>query len=189
MSSAAITFGRFQPPTTGHLKLIQAVAAQDTDHNFIYASHSQDAKNNPLSYDDKMFALRTIVEQHRISVDVVGSDARNIIEALAELTGVVDDVIVVVGEDRVEDFRTLLEKYNNTPDGSGTIPFSFDSIEVVSAGERDPDASGVTGMSATKMRQAATENDFDSFQNGSPFTSVTDTEWLFNTVQQALGVL
>jgi hypothetical protein len=149
-----VTFGRMNPPTTGHSKLVRMVAKtarRNKADAAVYLSHSEDKKKNPLSYEDKIkfakYAFGSIVKE---------SDARNIIEVLKELESAYTDVIIVVGSDRVREFDTLANKYNGKE-------YNFKSIETVSAGDRDPDAEGVTGMSASKMRQMATDGEVSPF--------------------------
>lgn len=188
MRTVAVTFGRFSPPTNGHLKLLEAVANQPADSKQIYTSHSQDKKKNPLSYDVKIQLLQQLVSEQHIGVTVVPTEARTLVQVLGELTGQFDVTIVVVGSDRVPEFQALLDKYNGIPDKTGSIPFSFDSVEVVSAGERDPDAEGVEGMSATKMRQAAKDEDYAAFQQGSPFKSQKLTKQMYIETRKGMGI-
>jgi len=157
--SIVITFGRMNPPTTGHSKLVRMVtktARRNKADAAVYLSHSQDKKKNPLSYEDKIkattYAFGSIVKK---------SDARTIIEVLKELDGTYSNVIIVVGSDRVQEFDTLANKYNGSD-------YTFKSIKVVSAGDRDPDAEGVEGMSASKMRQLAKDGEVASFIAGLP---------------------
>jgi hypothetical protein len=158
-SAVVLTFGRFNPPTSGHQKLVEAVkkiAVKKGAKPLVYLSHSQDSKKNPLSYKDKMkFAREAFGDLMHMS------KARTILEAMKELQNTYKNVTVVVGSDRVEEFNTLLNKYNGKE-------YKFDSIVVESAGERDPDAEGVAGMSASKMRQAVKENDMKAFKSGLP---------------------
>ena len=97
------------------------------------------------------------------------------------------DLVMVVGSDRVKEFSTLLNRYNDAPDKKGNQLFKFDSIDVISAGERDPDAEGVEGMSASKMRAAATAGDFDSFKTGLP-SGFRDALKLYNDVRKYMGI-
>ena len=99
------------------------------------------------------------------------------------------NLIMVAGSDRVKEFSTLLNRYNDAPDKKGNQLFKFDSVEVVSAGERDPDAEGVEGMSASKMRAAATDGDYDSFSMGIPATlSDADKKKLYRDVRKYMGI-
>ena len=157
--TAVISWGRMNPPTIGHEKLANKVAATAKSNNatpIIYLSHSQDAKKNPLSYEDKYMFARTAFGSM-----IKKSDAKTIIQVMQELQKRFTDVILVVGADRITEFETLLNKYNGKD-------FNLNSIKVVSAGDRDPDAEGVEGMSASKMRAAAAKGDADAFKSGLP---------------------
>jgi len=161
-STVVLAFGRLNPPTKGHEVLAMAVQklAQkyNADHVF-YISRTQDSKKNPLNVDQKVHYAR----QSFKGLNVVGASdkVRTFIEAAKELTGKYDNLVMVAGSDRVLEYKQLLDKYNGKD-------FNFKSILVVSAGERDPDAEGAAGMSATKMRQAAAENNFAKFKQGVP---------------------
>ena len=158
-TTAVVSFGRMNPITVGHEKLAMKVmdeARRRKATPLIFLSHSQDAKKNPLSYDDKvMFAKRAF------GAIVKESPAKTIIDVAKSLTGKFKKLVVVVGSDRVAEFETLLNKYNGKD-------YKFDFIDVVSAGGRDPDAEGVAGMSASKMREFAANNDMKSFSSGLP---------------------
>ena len=185
MKKFTFAFGRFNPPTLGHRKLANKVTDtasrnKSRDHA-IYLSHSQDKTNNPLSYENKTHYARIAFG------DLVRrSKARTIIEVMKEIEkNKFTDVVLVAGSDRVNEFKTLLNKYNGKD-------FKFNSIEVVSAGERDPDARGAKGMSASKMRAAAKKNDFESFKKGSPFSkfkpSEKSLELMFKDVRKGMGL-
>jgi hypothetical protein len=157
--TAVMSWGRMNPPTLGHEKLankVMSIAKANGATPIVYLSHSQDAKKNPLSYEDKyMFARAAFGPM------IQKSNAKTIIQVMQELEKKYSDVILVVGADRIVEFETLLNKYN------GKV-FTFNSIKVVSAGERDPDAEGVEGMSASKMRAAAASGDEAAFKSGLP---------------------
>jgi hypothetical protein len=157
--TAVISWGRMNPPTVGHEKLANKVAATAKANSavpIIYLSHSQDAKKNPLTYEDKyMFARAAFGPM------IQKSKAKTIIQVMQELQKKFTDVIMVVGADRIVEFQTLLNKYNGKD-------FALNSIKVISAGERDPDAEGVEGMSASKMRAAAASGDDAAFKSGLP---------------------
>ena len=156
----AFTFGRFNPPTTGHEKLIQKLANQGGEI-MVFPSHSQDPKKNPLPHPRKIAYMKKMFP--RYSKSIMTSKARNVFEISTDLYNKgYTDITMVVGSDRVKEFDALLKKYNGVKGTHGF--YDFDSISVVSAGERDPDAEGVEGMSASKMRAAAVANDFDSFE-------------------------
>ena len=184
---AVFTFGRFNPPTTGHEKLIEklaSVAKQNSANYFVYPSHSQNPKKDPLPHPKKIAYMRAMFPKHKRNI--IASKQRNVFEIATELYGKgFSAIIMVVGSDRVDEFNNLLTKYNNVEGRHGF--YNFTNIEVVSAGERDPDAEGVTGMSASKMRAAASANDFDQFQLGLP-SGFRDGEKLFKDVRKAMGI-
>lgn len=155
-----ITFGRFNPPTTGHEKLINQVASMAGEDEYrIYPSRSHDPKKNPLDPETKVHYMRNAYPDH---ADKIHNDenVKSIFDVLEGLHGEgYSDVNIVVGGDRVKEFDALANKYN------GKL-YNFNSINVKSAGDRDPDADDVTGMSASKMRAAAAANDFEGFSQG-----------------------
>ena len=186
--TAVFTFGRFNPPTTGHEKLIEALAKEQGKNPgsrmYVYPSHSQNAKKDPLPHAKKVAYMKKMFPRYKKNIMV--SRARNIFEVATELHNKGHKaVVMVVGSDRVDEFDNLLNKYNGEEGRHGF--YGFDNIEVVSAGERDPDAEGVTGMSASKMRAAASQNDYDSFKEGLP-KGFTDGEKLFKDVRKNMGI-
>jgi len=184
--TASFTFGRLNPPSIGHQQLVKTLASQNTDEHFLYLSHTQDAKKNPLSYEDKLRFVDELFGINYPSVTIVASPARTVIEILQELTGKYDHITMVVGSDRVNDFKKMLDAYNGRPDKAGNILYSFSSIEVVSAGDRDPDAEGVEGMSASKLRALAAENDFEQFAKGIPTDNAQLAREIFTAVRKGL---
>ena len=182
MKKAVITFGRFNPMTVGHEKLVNKVkdvSKKISGDPHIYLSHTQDKKRNPLDYKTKVK-----LAQRAFGSVVKKSRARTIIEIMKELEKKkYTDVHLVVGSDRVKEFDTLLQKYNGKD-------YTFDSIKVESAGDRDPDAEGVSGMSATKMRLAAKSDDLPRFKSGAP-SKLSDKEikLMYDKVQAVLEEL
>ena len=176
-------FGRFQPPTTGHELLVNAVkkiaAAQGADH-VIFASKSEDKKGNPLPVARKVYYLKRMFPNTNFVA--ASAEIRTFMEAAKMLSGKYKNLVMVAGSDRVPEYKKLLDKYN------GNV-FNFDTIEVVSAGERDPDADSASGMSGTKMREAAKRGDFNSFKKGLP-NSLTelDGKRLMNEVRVGMGI-
>lgn len=168
---AVITFGRFNPVTTGHLKLFKEISEIPADKHYIYASHSQDPKKNPLPYGLKIMYIRALLKENPdIHAEVVESDAKNILDALHEINEEgVTEVAILVGDDRLDVFTALINKYNNHATKEGIIPYSFDKIDFISAGKRDANADDVTGMSASKMRQLILDKDEEGFINAAPF--------------------
>ena len=160
-----ITFGRFNPPHVGHEKLINRVA--DEAHSsgadyMIYPSHSNDPKKNPLDFGTKLNAMQHMFPSHASNIANDPQNGRNIFDVLKNLHAQgYDSVKVVVGDDRVKEFTNMTSKYNGKT-------YNFGKLDVVSAGERDPDSDDVEGMSASKMRKAAMENDYDAFKKGLP---------------------
>ena len=184
--TAVFTFGRFNPPTIGHQKLLQRVlrvAKQKGGDAHIFGSFSQDKKKNPLSHVDKMKYLKEMFPTEMRGYRPT-SGLRTAIDVAVHLNSY-DHLVMVVGSDRVNEFDRLLSTYNGVDARHGK--YEFKSIEVVSAGERDPDAEGVTGMSASKMRAAAGSGDFDSFKLGLP--KGYDGTRLFNDVRKGMGIM
>lgn len=179
------TFGRFNPPTVGHEKLFDKVKSASNGVYRIYGSKSQDPKKNPLSFKQKVKFLRKMFPKHARSV-MADSDVRHVMDIAVKLYNQgFTSVNMVAGSDRVKDFEVLLNKYNGVKARHGFYEFK-DGVKVISAGERDPDAEGVTGMSASKMRAAAAEGDAVSFAKGVP--SGYDSKDLFNAVRKAMGI-
>ncbi len=181
MKYAVITFGRLNPPTIGHQALVDKVkqTAKDVGGTpMVYLSHSQDSKKNPLSYEDKIKYSRKA-----FGAVVKKSKARTIIEVLKELQRVYTGVFLVVGSDRIQEFTRLITKYNGKE-------FNFDKIEFVSAGERDPDADDVSGMSASKMRAAAQADDYNTFKKGTPKgLSEKDKKDMYDKLREGMDLI
>ena len=150
--NVVFTFGRFNPPTTGHEKLIQKVASVAGSSPFrIYPSYSQNQKKDPLPFTLKIAYMRKMYPKYARNI-VADKDARTAINIATKLYDEgFKNVTMVVGSDRVREFSSLLNTYNGV-EGKRHGFYKFDNINVVSAGERDPDAEGVEGMSASKMR-------------------------------------
>ena len=181
----SITFGRFNPPTVGHEKLLDTVAkeAKSSGGEYrIYPSRSQDPKKNPLDPGTKIKFMRLAYPDHANAI-VDSDNMRTIFDVLSALdSDGYSSVNIVVGGDRVSEFNSLATKYN------GDL-YTFDEIKVTSAGGRDPDAEGVEGMSASKMRKAAVEGDFDTFDDGlTKDLSKKDREALYLTLRQSMQV-
>ena len=180
-----IAFGRFNPPHAGHLQLMNTAslaAEQDGGDYVIVPSRSEDPKKNPLNADEKVEFMRQMFPQHspRIQND---NNTRTIFDVLkkAHLDGYTN-VRIVGGSDRVKEFDKLANNYN------GTL-YQFDNIEVISAGDRDPDSDGVEGMSASRLRLAAAENDFRTFKSAMPDgMRPRDSRELFNLVRVSMGI-
>ena len=185
--TVVFTFGRFNPPTTGHEKLIKKVASVAGSNPFrIYPSHSQNPKKDPLPYALKVAYMRKMFLRYGNSI-IADKNAKTAIDIAVKLYDEgYTSLVMVAGSDRVKEFSTLLKKYNGV-EGKRHGYYKFDMIDVVSAGERDPDAEGVEGMSASKMRAAASAGDFDSFKTGLP-SSFKDAQKLYNDIRKYMGI-
>tara|TARA_Y100001937_G_C7098664_1_gene321408 strand:+ start:289 stop:1143 length:855 start_codon:yes stop_codon:yes gene_type:complete len=178
-STAAFIFGRFNPPTIGHKKLFDKLKSVNPVF-FVFATKTQDKKSNPLAYAEKIAAMDA---QFPEMADYVINDPniRTIIDVMQfiEKAGHTN-VIMVAGSDRVQSFDDLLQKYNGKE-------YNFKSIKVVSAGERDPDSDSVSGVSASKAREAAKLNDFDQFQTMFAGNEKVKRK-IFDMVRQGMGL-
>ena len=187
--TAVFSFGRLNPPTTGHQKLLQKIiqtSKQMAGYACLYVSHSQDPKRNPLSAKQKVTYVKKMFPKEARQIKVKeDSSIRNAIDVATTLNGHYENLVMVVGSDRVKDFKTLLNKYNGVESRHGY--YKYDNIQIVSAGERDPDAEGVAGMSASKMRAAAASGDYESFSLGLP-SSFKDGEKLFKDIRLGMNV-
>ena len=184
-----MAFGRMNPPTTGHLKLIDKVkstAEKMGAKHTVVVSHSQDSKKNPLSSDQKIKHLKRYSSGTHFEAS--SKDKPTILHHAARLHAAGHDHLVVVGgSDRVKEMHELLHKYNGVEGKHGH--YNFKKIEVKSAGHRDPDAEGAEGMSGTKMREHAKNKDFSSFRQGVP-SHVPDhhVKDLMNDVRKGMGI-
>ena len=186
--TCVFTFGRFNPPTIGHEKLIDRVAAEAKKvagaPYYIFASHSENPKKDPLPYSKKVAYMKKMFPKQ--ARNIIVDKARNVFEIAVSLHNKGHrSIIMVAGSDRVAEFEKLLNTYNGVEARHGY--YGFDNIEVISAGERDPDAEGVTGMSASKMRAAASANDFDQFKLGLP-SGFRQAMSLFKDVRKYMGI-
>src|SRR6056300_51049 len=186
--TCVFTFGRFNPPTTGHEKLLDKVASVAKSNPgapyYVFASHSENAKKDPLPYAKKVAYMKKMFPKH--ARNIIVDKARNVFDIAVSLHNKGHkSIVMVVGSDRVDEFNSLLNKYNGVEARHGY--YGFDDIKVVSAGERDPDAEGVTGMSASKMRAAASANDFEQFKLGLP-KGFADGKKLFADVRKHMGI-
>ena len=185
-----LAFGRFNPPHAGHLQLMD-VAAQaaaqsaelgNGDDYIIVPSRSQDPKKNPLDPDTKVSMMRQMFPQHSERIVNDGAN-RTIFDVLkkAHNDGYAN-VRIIAGQDRVKEFDKLSQNYN------GQL-YQFDNMEVVSSGDRDPDAEGMEGLSSSRMRLAAAEGDFKTFRAGLPEgTPRKMAMTLFDTVRETMNV-
>jgi len=182
------TFGRFTPPHSGHEVLINkvvSVARKLGYENGIYASKSYGDKRNPLKYKDKIKYLKGAFRNANIVDDASLFNPFVVAKHLSNEG--YKHVVLVVGGDRVTDLERDIRKYIGHKDP--TKSFDFDTFKVVSAGKRDPDADDITGMSASKMRRAAIEGDFDTFKIGVPSgMKDRDTKKMYDDTRKGLGV-
>ena len=178
-----IAFGRFNPPTTGHGKLLDTVASSsDEDDYMIIPSRTQDKKKNPLDTDTKVSMMKKMFPNHSEKI-VNDPSNRTIFDVLSRAhNDGYANVRIVGGGDRVKEFDKLANDYN------GKL-YQFDNLEVMSAGDRDPDSDDVTGMSASKQRKAAAEGDIKAFMKGVPKSlSKKDAEELFQKIRSAMNI-
>ena len=178
-----VAFGRFNPPTTGHEKLLDTVASNSDDGDYIIVpSRSNDKKKNPLDADTKVSVMRQMFPQHSERI-VNDPQNRTIFDVLkkAHMDGYTN-IRIIGGGDRVAEFEKLSNNYN------GKL-YAFDNVEVRSAGDRDPDGDDVSGMSASKQRKAAAEGDFASFRKGVPSTlNNKQARELYNNLRAAMQI-
>ena len=183
------TFGRMNPPTIGHEKLLEVLSSKSGNNPYrIYLSQTNDKKKNPLRYNDKVKYARKMMPKHARYI-MLNKDVKTIFDAANAIynEGFVN-VVMVVGSDRITEFKSLLTKYNGKT-GQRYGFYNFRTIDVISAGERDPDSEGVDGMSASKMRAVASDNDFNQFTKGLPKNfSNKDSKDLFNGVRSGMGL-
>lgn len=185
---AVLAFGRMNPPTAGHEKLVQKVHDVAKEHNaehHVVLSHSQDKKKNPLSAEDKVkHAKRAFSDTN---VKAASKDKPTILHHAADLhKSGVKHLHVVAGSDRKEEMHNLLHKYNGQKTAHGH--YNFKSITVHSSGERDPDAEGTTGISASKMREHAASGNKTEFHKGAPSKmSTKHKDELYHDVRKSMG--
>ena len=190
---AVITFGRFNPPTIGHEKMIDrimAVAKRNGGDAFVFASASQDAKKNPFPYDEKIKLMKKMFPVKGFNIfKYSGKKVPTVMHAASELyKDGYEELIMVVGSDRVRQFQKLLPDYNGV-EGKPHGFYDFGKISIESAGERDPDADGAEGMSASKMRQYAVDGDYESFSAGMPASvSERDKRTAFSSLRKHMRI-
>ena len=182
------TFGRMNPPTTGHEKLMNELAKKSGKHSYrVYLSQSVDNKKNPLDFRTKVKTVRKFFPKHARQV-MLNKKVKNVFDAVTEIyNDGIKNVTMVVGSDRVNEFKTLLNKYNGKKGRHGL--YNFSKINVISAGDRDPDADDVSGMSASKMRKLASDGDFTQFSQGLPRSvSNNEAKKVYNDVRRGMGL-
>ena len=182
MKRVVVAWGRFNPPTIGHQKLIDTVARiAGRDDYFIYPTHTHKKPKDPLPCDLKVEYMRKMFPSHAKHI-IYDKSVNTIIKLLQTYQGTYADLTLVAGSDRVPQYETLLNKYNG-------VEYTYRKLEVVSAGERDPDADGASGMSASKMRAAASEANVAAFRSGIPSTlNDADMMKLMKAVRDGMGI-
>jgi nicotinic acid mononucleotide adenylyltransferase len=182
MKQIVFAFGRLNPPTTGHSKLVDKVVSEAqkrrADHRVII-SHSQDKHKNPLTAQQKIDYLKSI--HTNVKFEASSKAQPHFMAHLKKMDKEgYTHVIMIAGSDRVLEFQRLIDRYNGKD-------YNFKEIKVVTAGERDPDAEGVAGISGTKMRQYASENDYTNFKKGlNPRARDAAAKKMFNAVRQGM---
>ena len=180
-----VAFGRFNPPHLGHLQLMNTAANSvegDKDNYMIVPSRSNDPKKNPLDANTKVDIMKSMFPQHADNI-LNDTNNRTIFDVLnAANNDGYANVKIVGGADRIKEFTKLANNYN------GKL-YDFDKVDVISSGERDPDAEGVEGLSASRMRLAASENDFKAFSKGLPKDLDKDNKkQIFTAVRSSMGI-
>ena len=183
--TVTINFGRFNPPTIGHEKLLDTSMSKGTGDHRVYATQTKDTNKNPLDWKTKVKYMRKVFPTHARHI-LMDKKVKTIFDALtiAYKDGY-KNLELFVGSDRVGEFDKLVTKYNGKKGPHGL--YDFTDIKVISASERDPDAEGAEGMSASKMRAAAKDNDLISFTKGLP-KRFKDAKGLMNAVRSGMGL-
>ena len=184
-STAIFAFGRFNPPTIGHKKLLdtlESTAQKANGKAYLFLSHKQNNKTDPLTHKEKSDYLKMFYPK----LDIGHPEVKTVIQALQKIQAEGRTrIVMVAGSDRVQEFETLLNQYNGKPDKAGNDLYKFDKISVISAGERDPDQEGATGASASKARELANKGQEYEF---SKIIMGGDTgKKLYDIIQDRLG--
>jgi len=161
------------------MKEVIAQAKRNNANHIVYASASTDKQKNPLDVNTKVKFMKKMFPQNKIQA--AGGNQRTFMEILKFYNKMYGEVIMVAGSDRIREFQTLIDKYNGRD-------YEYKKVTVVSSGERDPDAEGVSGMSASKMREMAKNNDYRNFKLGVTGLSDRDTKELFSAVKKGMGI-
>jgi 5'(3')-deoxyribonucleotidase/nicotinic acid mononucleotide adenylyltransferase len=175
LNTAVFAFGRFNPPTIGHGRLIEVVKMQQ-GVPFLFLTHTQKPKTDPLTFQQKVKYAKASFTNIKIG----DSSVRTLIQALQKLESLgFLNIIMVVGDDRLKQFSDFLPKYNGKD-------YNFESVKVISAGERDPDSEGAVGMSASKMKAMAVAGDFKGFKKGAVNHDMAKD--MYNDVRAGMGI-
>jgi|TARA_R110000764_G_scaffold228610_2_gene319208 nicotinic acid mononucleotide adenylyltransferase len=178
--TAVVTFGRMNPPTVGHLALVEKMLSISLDERaqpLIFLSHSYDPKKNPLAYEEKLDLVKKAFGEEFVAE----SESKNMFDMLKEVNQRFKNVIVVVGEDRIKDLERITSTYNGKD-------FHYESMRVVNAGLRDPDSDGIEGMSASKMRELAVEGNLTEFREGLPSQLHASAEVIINMIREGMNL-
>lgn len=184
--TVVFSFGRMNPVTKGHEKLvqmlIQTASRMNCDH-YLFLSHTQDKKKNPLSWEDKVKMAQQSFPNINISTN---SSIRTPFDVLGFLNKMgYEKIIMIVGSDRVDEFR---ERFNNHL-AKFKDEYNVETFLVISAGKRDADSNNIEGISASKAREMVINNNFEGFKNTLPSTlNKTQAKKYFNKIAQAIGV-
>ena len=182
MKRVVVAWGRFNPPTIGHEKLfnkVKEIAGQD-DY-FIYPTHTHKKPKDPLPCDLKVEYMHKMFPSYAKHI-IYDKSVNTIIKLMQRYQGTYADLTLVAGSDRVPEYEKLIYKYNG-------VEYTYRKLEVVSAGQRDPDAEGASGMSASKMREAASEANVAAFRSGIPSTlNDADMMKLMKAVRDGMGI-
>ena len=179
----SVVFGRFNPPTLGHQKLFDTLFEVAENNQYrIYPSRSNDSKKNPLDPTTKISVMREMYPEHSDKI-VDDDNIRNILDVLKNLCEEgFTKVNIVVGSDRQTEFEKLTNQYNNDL-------YFFEEINIVSAGDRDPDSDSVEGVSASKLRKFVVEGNYQDFRKGIPDTfNSTKSQRLYNILRQSMNI-
>jgi nicotinic acid mononucleotide adenylyltransferase len=185
-SGVVVVFGRFNPPTIGHEKLLNAASSESKRTNFdlaIYPSRTQDAKKNPLEPSAKIGYMKKMFPDFEEQI-VDDEGSKTIFDVLSTVYNAgYKNATIMVGQDRLAEFQGLAQKYN------GSEMYEFENIIVLSGGTRDPDADDVSGMSASKLRSHAASGDFNAFARGVPnkMNAIQKKE-MYNAVRKAMKI-
>jgi DNA-binding LacI/PurR family transcriptional regulator len=177
-------FGRMNPPTIGHAEVFKTMANQGGDF-LIFLSQSQDRKENPLSYEEKVKFIKAIHPQYASHI-VENRELNTVVKVASYLYEQgYRHATFVAGSDRIDSFKKLLQQYNGI-EGKAHGYYKFELLDFVSSGDRDPDSEGVSGISASKARAAAANNDFAAFKEATGAGNVAKE--MFSAVRKGMGI-
>lgn len=180
----AFCFGRMNPPTIGHEKVFKTLANVGGDYS-IFVSQTQDKKENPLRYEDKIKFIKAIHPKYADHV-VENKQINTVVKAAAFLYEQgYRNATFVAGSDRLDSFKKLLVQYNGIENKVHGF-YNFDVLDFVSSGDRDPDSNDIAGVSASKAREAAANNNFEEFVRTTGAGDVADE--MFAAVRQGMGI-